>query len=209
MKETTYIGDLKPGDMFMEQNDGCPVLEAIRFDRQPYGRSLLGRNLITGEDHWLALDDGLYKTVWLLKRVGSGTGDARPGEVECQPWQPMRDPCDLKHHGKHVEELGELVAALGRAICQGMDAVDPKTGKPNRANIQDESADVEAQLILGRLRFGYDRNVMDRRIERKIAQQRVWHGALDQPQACESCGHVQGTPCDETPKNPAKPSHEA
>lgn len=61
-------------------------------------------------------------------------------------WTPTTDLMTLRRLGKTCEELGELVAVLGRTICQGLDGVDPATGEGNIERITKESADVIAQI---------------------------------------------------------------
>ena len=72
------------------------------------------------------------------------------------PWHPITDVIDLKHLGKLGEECNELGAAISRAIIQGMDGVNPDTGKINRNWIEDEIADVLANTWLVRVRFNLD-----------------------------------------------------
>lgn len=56
---------------------------------------------------------------------------------EPNPWQPISDPIDLAHLGKLGEELNEAGAAVNRCIIQGLDGVEPITGKVNRERIVD------------------------------------------------------------------------
>lgn len=62
------------------------------------------------------------------------------------PWQVTTDPKLLRRMGKTIEEAGELVNVAGRVIIQGIDEIDPGTGKSNRARLLDELADMQAQI---------------------------------------------------------------
>ena len=66
---------------------------------------------------------------------------------DANPWHPMSDAVDLKHLGKLAEELSEAGAAVARCIIQGIDEKEPVTGKINREWLQDELADVIANII--------------------------------------------------------------
>lgn len=96
-----------------------------------------------------------------------------PHAFGVSPWHPMSDTVDLKTMGKAMEELGECIAAISRCIIQGIDELEPVTGKCNRDWLQEEMADVYANFMLIEARF----NVMasTRRIERKMADLRAWH----------------------------------
>jgi hypothetical protein len=100
-----------------------------------------------------------------------------PGGIN--PWRPTRDALDLKHLGKLGEELAEALAAVSRCIIQGIDECEPVTGKPNRQWLTEEIADALANICLVRLHFGLDPDVINRRIERKIAGLRQWHAMPD------------------------------
>lgn len=91
------------------------------------------------------------------------------------PWHPITDAVDLKHLGKLAEECGELVAAVSRCIIQGVDEAEPVTGKVNRQWLEDEIADVLANIALVEKRFGLDSSRMADRAERKMNHLRKWH----------------------------------
>jgi hypothetical protein len=61
------------------------------------------------------------------------------------PWRPDDNPRQARRLGKTLEEAGELVSVLGRISIQGIDAIDPSSGKTNRQRFLDETADVMAQ----------------------------------------------------------------
>lgn len=91
------------------------------------------------------------------------------------PWKPVTDPLDLKVLGKLSEELNECGAAVARCIIQGIDEDEPTTGKPNREWLEEEIADVYANLYLVSSRFKLDGQFIAGRVQEKIARLRTWH----------------------------------
>lgn len=91
-----------------------------------------------------------------------------------QPWVPDQTPHQERRNGKTTEEMGELLGVLGRLRIQAVDAIDPGTGKTNRQRLQDEIADVLAQLPLTIDAFGLDHEAIDARIALKTAQMHEW-----------------------------------
>jgi NTP pyrophosphatase (non-canonical NTP hydrolase) len=85
----------------------------------------------------------------------------------------------LKHLGKLAEELGEASAAVARCIIQGIDEHEPVTGKPNKVWLEDELADVLANMCLVGEYFDLDVARMVERRDRKMAHLRGWHSMLD------------------------------
>ena len=61
-------------------------------------------------------------------------------------WTPTTDLLILRRMGKMMEEAGELVGVASRAIIQGIEEADPETGRTNRLRLEEEIADVYAQL---------------------------------------------------------------
>jgi NTP pyrophosphatase (non-canonical NTP hydrolase) len=96
-----------------------------------------------------------------------------------EPWRPMTRPIDIKHLGKLAEETNELGSAISRCIIQGIDECDPVTGKPNRQWLQDEIADVLANIELVREHFGLDSDAVSLRAEKKKRHLRAWHSMID------------------------------
>lgn len=101
---------------------------------------------------------------------------------DANPWHPITDKVDLKHLGKLSEELSELAAAAGkcgaavsRCIIQGVDEREPVTGKLNREWLQDEIADVRANIDLVIARFNLDEEAIAARAERKSRHLKQWH----------------------------------
>lgn len=94
------------------------------------------------------------------------------------PWVPMSKPIDLKHLGKLAEELNEAASAVARCIIQGIDECEPVTLKRNREWLEDELADVTANIGLVTDHFGLDRVRMQTRAARKRTHLRAWHTML-------------------------------
>jgi hypothetical protein len=91
------------------------------------------------------------------------------------PWVPMSDPVDIKHLGKLGEELNECGAAVSRCLIQGIDEAEPVTGKLNYVWLEEEIADVAANILLVVQRFGLDAARITDRAEVKRERLRVWH----------------------------------
>lgn len=93
-------------------------------------------------------------------------------------WIPITDPVHLAALGKLQEELGELVAIIGRCIIQGIDECDPETGKSNRVALGEELGDVcgLSELVITELTlpFGEIRERADRKLKMKLK----WLGML-------------------------------
>jgi hypothetical protein len=96
------------------------------------------------------------------------------------PWQPMTRPIDLKHLGKLAEELNECGSADARCVIQGIDEREPVTGKSNREWLEDEVADVLANLRLVTNHFSLDEKRIVARLQRKIEHLKAWHSMLEQ-----------------------------
>jgi NTP pyrophosphatase (non-canonical NTP hydrolase) len=76
--------------------------------------------------------------------------------------------------GKTGEELGEAVAVVTRAIIQGVEEIDPSSGKTNRQRMEEEFADVLAQIQCDIDFFGLDFERMQIRMSDKMARMRAW-----------------------------------
>jgi NTP pyrophosphatase (non-canonical NTP hydrolase) len=94
---------------------------------------------------------------------------------EPNPWQPTTNVLDLKIIGKTLEENGELVQALSRCLIQGIDDSHPTTGKPNRIWLQEELADVLANIEILVTHFDLDQEAMMERVDTKRAYLKKWH----------------------------------
>lgn len=109
--------------------------------------------------------------------------DTAASPMALNPWMPMTRSIDLKHLGKLAEELNECGAAVSRCIIQGIDESEPVTGKVNRRWLEDEIADVYANLTLVIDHFGLDTAHVRARMARKQEHQRAWHAMLGGPSA--------------------------
>lgn len=89
-------------------------------------------------------------------------------------WEPTTNLMELRRLGKTCEELGELVAVLGRTICQGLDGIDPSSGESNIERITKESADVIAQIGCNVQAFQLDQARIDARVAYKTSQMAEW-----------------------------------
>lgn len=74
------------------------------------------------------------------------------------PWQPITNPRQIKIIGKCIEELNEMSSALARVLIQGIDEVEPVTGKPNRQWLEEEYADmmVTTAFVFEEFGLSYD-----------------------------------------------------
>ena len=95
-----------------------------------------------------------------------------------QKWTPTTDSLQLRRFGKLGEELGELQAVAARCIIQGIDEIDPSSGRPNRDRLEDEIADVYAQLnvLINDLELDY--LYILRRTQSKVGSMRKWDELL-------------------------------
>ena len=93
---------------------------------------------------------------------------------EPSPWRPEKDQVILALLGKASEEAAELINILCRAIIQGLDQDDPETGKPNILAIQDEVADMQAQLSLLKEYLDLNRVYIKERANAKFNHKDKW-----------------------------------
>lgn len=91
------------------------------------------------------------------------------------PWHPEKDPVALKHLGKLAEELAEAGAVVARCIIQGIGEEHPETGEPNIEWLENELADVIANINLVVLHFELDEGRMNERSAKKIVHLKKWH----------------------------------
>ena len=89
-------------------------------------------------------------------------------------WQHTTDPLHVRRLGKTGEELAELAAVVSRCLIQGLDEVDPSSGKTNRQRLIDETADVRAQLNCNDRAFGLPAEEMAARIAKKEGWMAEW-----------------------------------
>jgi len=89
-------------------------------------------------------------------------------------WTPTTDLLMLRRMGKLIEELAELQVVASRCIIQGIDGVDPSSGKVNRQRLHEELADVMAQCICTMEMLDLDSPLIDERVNSKIEQMYEW-----------------------------------
>ena len=94
------------------------------------------------------------------------------------PWNVETSPLRKRHLGKTLEELGELTAVVARCMIQGIDEVDPSSGKLNRLRLEEEIADVYAQLDMLEDLFDLDRIFISDRIVVKQGHMDKWSRLL-------------------------------
>ena len=95
-------------------------------------------------------------------------------DIPISEWQPITNKHDLAVLGKLGEEASELCSAICRCIIQGMDGLEPTTGKPNRQWLEEEIADVMALVTLAIQEFNLDSAAISERCSRKIAYKFIW-----------------------------------
>lgn len=102
---------------------------------------------------------------------------------QMNPWQPDADPHQARRVGKSLEELGELTGVLARISIQGMDAIDPASGKTNRQRLHEETADVLAQIERNVEAFDMDKDMLTARVWYKVDQMHEWESLFTIPPA--------------------------
>lgn len=101
-------------------------------------------------------------------------GQADTAAVRMNPWKPDADPVQARRIGKTLEELSELGAVLARISIQGVDGVDPASGKTNRLRLHEESADVMAQIACNVEAFKLDIDFIENRGRKKVVLMSEW-----------------------------------
>ena len=78
-------------------------------------------------------------------------------------WQP--ETCRVRNaiYGKSQEELHELGIVLSRCAIQGVEEINPTTGKTNLEEMQNEVSDVLAYCERLIAHFNLDRDAVDSR----------------------------------------------
>lgn len=114
----------------------------------------------------------------MLDRMRRAAGAELIPRAKMNPWVPMTRPLDLKHMGKLSEELGECIAAVSRCLIQGIDECEPATGKLNRSWLEEEIADVLANISLVQQHFKLNALRIENRSFAKMTQLREWHAML-------------------------------
>ena len=94
--------------------------------------------------------------------------------VSMAKWYPTTNPHHLRRLGKSIEELGELIAVLARIQIQGIDSIDPASGKTNRQRMHEETGDVLAQFACNLEVFDMDTGAIDERTQMKVKWMEQW-----------------------------------
>ncbi len=94
--------------------------------------------------------------------------------IRMNPWRVERRAKVLRRVGKTGEEAAELIKILFRIVIQGLEGVDPATGKTNVDAMEEELADAYLQIDLCIEQFGLDPKRVVDRMERKRAQMKEW-----------------------------------
>lgn len=91
-----------------------------------------------------------------------------------------REPSERRNAvlGKLAEEANELAARCARAMIQGIDELDPGSGRTNLAHLQDEAADVYAMLQLAGGFLHFDPRTISTRRQLKYDYKLPWIQAL-------------------------------
>lgn len=98
-------------------------------------------------------------------------------------WLPETRTVIHQALGKAAEESAELSKIAVRCMIQGLDAVDPVTGKPNRKSLADELADVEATTEWLFELLSLDVEAHNARATRKLEGFRRWQAMIEAHEA--------------------------
>jgi NTP pyrophosphatase (non-canonical NTP hydrolase) len=91
-----------------------------------------------------------------------------------QKWEPDDNPHQTRRTNKSIEELAELIIVLARINLQGMNGVDPASGKTNRQRLHEETGDVHAQTSCNALAFDMDVEGLGVRVREKVRMMGEW-----------------------------------
>lgn len=108
---------------------------------------------------------------------------------DTSPWKHEPNPVILAILGKLVEELGELNAALGRCIIQGVNESHPVTEKPNVEWLLEEIADVQNLINFVIAYSQHDKASFKARLDHKCRHINQWLDHLR-----PACKHDTGYP---------------
>lgn len=97
------------------------------------------------------------------------------------PWMPDNNPHQARRIGKTGEEVNELGSVLCRISIQGIDSIDPSSGKTNRQRLLEETADVLAQCEVNMwdIFTGEERQFVWARCIEKRRQMAEWEAHYD------------------------------
>lgn len=100
--------------------------------------------------------------------------DPNSAVIRMSPWRVERKAKVLRRVGKTGEEAAELIKILFRIVIQGLEGIDPATGKTNVEAMEEEIADAYLQLDLSVEQFDLDPKRIVERMERKRANMVEW-----------------------------------
>lgn len=89
-------------------------------------------------------------------------------------WKTETNPLRSRRLGKLAEEVSECGAVAARCWIQGINEIDPSSGKTNRRRLQEEMADVLAQVVCSIRDLDLDQDFIMTRTLDKIAQMEEW-----------------------------------
>lgn len=104
--------------------------------------------------------------------------------IPMSKWIGEQNPIIRRRIGKLGEECAELMKVLHRVDLQGIDGIDPATGKANRRCLAEEIADVLAQLDCCIAENGLSLDsefILHRRLDKR-AQMRRWESLYTSPE---------------------------
>jgi hypothetical protein len=107
--------------------------------------------------------------------------EQRRTNMPLSKWTPTTDLMMLRRMGKLGEELGELQAVAARCIIQGIDEVDPSSGRVNRQRLQDELSDVMAQCEVTISALGLDTSYIAQKTSLKKEHMAEWEAMFAEP----------------------------
>lgn len=91
-------------------------------------------------------------------------------------WELEQSDLVRRRMGKTGEEVNELGCVVSRIQIQGLDAIDPGTGKTNRQRLIEETADVMAQCRCNVEALKLPENTISARAAEKYKQMQEWEG---------------------------------
>jgi coenzyme F420-reducing hydrogenase beta subunit len=99
--------------------------------------------------------------------------------MKMSKWVPTTNLMMLRRMGKLQEEMHELGEVAARCIIQGIDEIDPGSGKVNRERLWREVADVYAQLDETVARLGLSVADIETRRAEKRGYMQEWEAMFE------------------------------
>ena len=122
------------------------------------------------------LDFRTLSFVQAMQEAGLSARAPEPIEEAISPWMPEQDRIRLAVLGKLIEECNELAGRAARCIIQGLDEIDPGSGRSNRNELARETSDVIACIEV----LGDSLSILPSppRVDGKANGFRRWHGMI-------------------------------